>query len=398
MQHLPLPTRTAPRRGRPALLVLLGLLCFGLLSVGLEGSHDSGQALLPGEAHAEGAGGPPVRPGAPAKDPAQQWGEHFFNQAVSWINDGKPGINDITSFFAHLHDVQLDLDDTHQEGYLRLWFKAPDKFRQEWRQERVLSRQTAITTKILSGGRLWIVPSAGVRKRIEAVFARSAPPIIEVPVSVDEAFLEASTPPPRTSRTPVVASVNSCFSPEKGIAVLLHAAHTLRAAGHAFQLVLAGTDDHPELQHRRGLERLVNRLDLASTVELTGYLDRAAVRALMERADILVDARTTPSFSSVALEAQFAVCALVFSSASGANAVASDGENGLVFAVGDAHDLAEKIAGLLKSAKLRERLHAGCREWVRRYGGQYREGNCFERIEALHESIARRRREASRTA
>lgn len=113
---------------------------------------------------ASAQGGPPAQPG-PAVNPAAARGLRLFDQAVSWINDGKPGINNVKSFFAALDSVQLDVRDTHQEGYLRLWFAAPDKFRQEWRQQKALVAGST-TTKILSGQRMWIIGQDNAVKRV----------------------------------------------------------------------------------------------------------------------------------------------------------------------------------------------------------------------------------------
>ena len=139
----------------------LGLLLFALALLGLPGSVD----VLP-ETYAQGAGGTPRQPGQPGQDPTLVWGANMFDQAIRWVNDGKPGVNKINTFFTDLHDVQLDVEDTHQEGFLRLWFKAPDKFRQEWRQTRQLTRDTPITTKILRGNQMWIIPTNKVPRRI----------------------------------------------------------------------------------------------------------------------------------------------------------------------------------------------------------------------------------------
>ena len=84
---------------------------FLLTAVTLLGSHVTSEAIA--------QGGPPAQP-APAANPAAVRGLRLFDQAVSWINDGKPGINNVKSFFAALDSVQLDVRDTHQEGYLRL--------------------------------------------------------------------------------------------------------------------------------------------------------------------------------------------------------------------------------------------------------------------------------------
>lgn len=150
-------TSHAPR------LVRLGLATFVIVAL----MFTSGISFdVTSDAHAKSSG-TPAQPGQPAgKNPTHVWGARLFDQAISWVNDGKPGVNKTDSFYADLHDVQLEVDDSHQEGYLRLWFQAPDKFRQEWRQTRQLTAQTPITTKILRGERMWVVSANGVPRRI----------------------------------------------------------------------------------------------------------------------------------------------------------------------------------------------------------------------------------------
>jgi hypothetical protein len=98
------------------------------------------------------------RPAPPAAeqpgDPGAVRGRAYFEQAVQFVNDGKPGIHTVENFFVDLADVQItDGRNTHS-GYLRLWFATPDRFR--WEQ-RPSAEMTGVTTKILSGDQLWIV-------------------------------------------------------------------------------------------------------------------------------------------------------------------------------------------------------------------------------------------------
>ncbi len=113
---------------------------------------------------------------ADPNDPNLRLGAMYFDQAIAYINDGKKGINKVARFFCDLEDVQIDDVDpqkreTHQEGYLRLWFEQPDKFRQEWRQTRELK---STTTKVLNGNQLWVIQPNGTRKRIHGTSGGAA--------------------------------------------------------------------------------------------------------------------------------------------------------------------------------------------------------------------------------
>lgn len=161
---------TAPERRAAWFVRTVFAAALGLL-VSVCGSD----AMGPDAAHAEGAGTQPRKPAAGTpKNPRLVWGATMFDQAIAWINDKKPGVNNIKSFYADLHDVQLDVGDTHQEGFLRLWFLAPDKFRQELRQRREWETTdragnkilTPHTIKILAGDRMWVKSSTGVARRV----------------------------------------------------------------------------------------------------------------------------------------------------------------------------------------------------------------------------------------
>ena len=140
------PANETPRRTVRMLVFggILAAVALGLLS------------LREAAARGDGPPAPPAGAG-PAQSPAVVRGTRFFDQAINWINAGRPGIGKVNSFFANLESVKFDVRDSHQEGYLRIWFGAPDKFRQEWRQRRELSAATPRTTKILNGNRMWIM-------------------------------------------------------------------------------------------------------------------------------------------------------------------------------------------------------------------------------------------------
>ncbi len=162
-------------RRHPRLQVaVVGLLCAlaGLFAGAAGGPRDSSRAA------AEESGAQPVRPGPPGKPAAdtlaEQEGERLFDQAGAWINYGKPGVEEIRTFKAHLHDVQWKRDEEHQDGYLRVWFRAPGEYRQEWRRGVELGPNASSTTKILAGQRLWIVTSGGKTRRIHGTAGGAA--------------------------------------------------------------------------------------------------------------------------------------------------------------------------------------------------------------------------------
>ena len=92
-----------------------------------------------------GAANPP-----PRANPNQALGNQLFDQCVRWVARGGQGVTRTTDFFIGL-TAELDLDTTRHRGPMRLWWKAPDKFRQ------ALTTNNQTTTKILNSDFMWII-------------------------------------------------------------------------------------------------------------------------------------------------------------------------------------------------------------------------------------------------
>ncbi len=109
--------------------------------------------IAPPAADARGGGASPQ-----PQDKNLLYGKAYFDQSVNWVNDGKPGIHQVTDFYADLADVQFNVEGNHHEGYMRLWLKAPGKYRLELRPGKPMQR---LTTKILAGENMWILHPNG---------------------------------------------------------------------------------------------------------------------------------------------------------------------------------------------------------------------------------------------
>lgn len=87
-------------------------------------------------------------------------GDRFFKEAIAYVANGKNVIHNVTNFFAELEDVRMNWDDAKHEGYLRLWFANPDKYRFELRP---LRRSKQVTTKLLVGDKMWVINPTGIQ-------------------------------------------------------------------------------------------------------------------------------------------------------------------------------------------------------------------------------------------
>ncbi|MCA9317061.1 MAG: hypothetical protein H6806_12145 [Planctomycetes bacterium] len=142
MARPPVRTRLAAAASAVAFTVLATALCFA-----------------PPRA-AEARGGemaPPPPAGAPVASP--DMGLTLFDQCVRWVSMGGQGIQQTTDFYINII-AELDLDTMTHRGPMRLWWQAPDRFRQE------LTVSRNVTTKILNGDRLWIVDPRGRAQRM----------------------------------------------------------------------------------------------------------------------------------------------------------------------------------------------------------------------------------------
>ncbi|MDJ0523497.1 MAG: hypothetical protein QNJ90_15620 [Planctomycetota bacterium] len=115
-------------------------------------------ALLLGQpTTGEARGG--AQPAAPKLTPNQRYGAQLFDQCIWYVSQGTRGITRTNDFHISV-DAELDLDTTRHRGPMRLWWRAPDKYRQE------LTTNNRRTTKILNGEFMWIVHPTGSVQRM----------------------------------------------------------------------------------------------------------------------------------------------------------------------------------------------------------------------------------------
>jgi glycogen(starch) synthase len=114
----------------------------------------------------------------------------------------------------------------------------------------------------------------------------------------------------------------------------------------------AGSEDYTAQ-----LRRLVAQHGLEESVTFLGWIEHEEMAGLMQRYDVLLLPSIWPEpFARVVLEGMVAGLVVVATPAGGTGEIVKDGENGLLFAPGDSHDLAEKIGRLLGDVDLRQRL------------------------------------------
>jgi glycosyltransferase involved in cell wall biosynthesis len=117
------------------------------------------------------------------------------------------------------------------------------------------------------------------------------------------------------------------------------------------------------------LRHLVTQAGLNDYVSFLGHVPAEEMPQLLRKFDVLLLPSTWPEpFSRIVLEGMISGLVVVATPTGGTTEILTDGENGLLFAPGDAEDLARKITRLMDDPELRRKLaHAGKQTVLERY-------------------------------
>jgi glycosyltransferase involved in cell wall biosynthesis len=119
-----------------------------------------------------------------------------------------------------------------------------------------------------------------------------------------------------------------------------------------------------QAEYATALRREAERLGLAARVHFLG--DRADVRALLSRCEILVSASLHESFGRTLIEAMALGVPVVATKSGGPEEIIEDGKSGFLVATGDAGALAERMSRLLSDRALAAAMGKAGRERVER--------------------------------
>jgi len=147
--------------------------------------------------------------------------------------------------------------------------------------------------------------------------------------------------------------------PQKGQAILLEAASLLAQRGRQVKLILAG--DGPT---RPALERLAERLGLASQVHFAGAVGQEELHALYAGASIFCLASFAEGVPTVLMEAMAMELPVISTRITGVPELIDDGRNGLLVTPGRADQLADALERLLCDPAFAGGLGEAARETV----------------------------------
>lgn len=200
-----------------------------------------------------------------------------------------------------------------------------------------------------------LVPSRyfgeAVRRDVGPVPTHVVPNGIELP---------ARTPPRDTGRLLFVGRLEAV----KGASVLLEAFARVLQQRPGAHLTLIGRGTQ-----RQHLEDLVERLDMASNVRITGYVpDEELLEAYRDSVAVVIPSIGPENFPTVALEALGVGRPLIGTRMGGIPELISHEDNGLLVEAGDVAALANAMSRLLGDPELGARMGARSAERAGEYG------------------------------
>lgn len=184
------------------------------------------------------------------------------------------------------------------------------------------------------------------------------------------------------SGVPIVGLVGR-LEPWKGQDRLLYALALLRERGHSAHLVIVGGDAYDlSPEYARSLPRLVERLELADAVTMTGQVPDAG--PYIEQMDILVNASDPEPFGIVLLEGMARGVAVVAVDAGGPAELVEHGRTGLLARSSEPSALADAVEPLLASPVLRRAIgQAGRERFLEDFTDVAMCDRFFDQLEAL---------------
>jgi glycosyltransferase involved in cell wall biosynthesis len=152
---------------------------------------------------------------------------------------------------------------------------------------------------------------------------------------------------------------------DKGVHIIIQAMDDLinrRGLAGQASLSLAGSGD-PEYEAK--LHALTAAMGLGHHISFLGRIPREEMPLLYQGHDLLVVPSLWPEpFARVLLEGMASGLAVIATGEGGTSEIIRDGQNGLLFATGEAHDLADKIVALHEEPMKRARLSAAARQTI----------------------------------
>ncbi len=183
----------------------------------------------------------------------------------------------------------------------------------------------------------------------------------------------------RGKKGPIVLYVGR-ISEDKGIECLIRAAPSVLKQFPNTEFHIVGED----YGYLNKLKSLVTSLGVERSVIFTGRVTSRRLVDVYRSADVFVLPSELEAFGIVVIEAMASGVPVIVSNCGGMKDIVKDGSNGLIFDVGDARQLAEKIRLLISDNKLRAKLVKSGKETVME---NYTIEKVVDKLEELYEKM-----------
>ena len=154
------------------------------------------------------------------------------------------------------------------------------------------------------------------------------------------------------------------LAPIKGQEDFIRAAAIVCGLRDDVEFIIAGEDKSHSGASRRGLEQLIDELDLNKRVRLIGWVEDVA--KLLPTFDLFVSPSRSEPFGLSIVEAMAAGVPVVATTSEGAQEIIDDNQTGRLVPIGDPEVMAKAIAELLSDRKERDRLGENAERVVRK--------------------------------
>jgi len=168
--------------------------------------------------------------------------------------------------------------------------------------------------------------------------------------------LQEPKPEPISGASLVIGTI-CVLRPEKALGVLQEAFARIRHLHHTMKLLIVGSGPElPRLQENSRRLGLENSCIFLPATQLVAKFLRAM--------DVFVSCSSSEAFSNSILEAMACGCCVVASRVGGTPELIEDEDRGLLFAAGNADELAQKLLRLFQDSTLRKKLGARAAEFA----------------------------------
>ena len=205
-----------------------------------------------------------------------------------------------------------------------------------------------------------------MRREIAAELPDLTIPIYVAAMGVDTDFFRRSSAVQLVSPDSPVFQVFCCsrLHPAKGYGDLLMAVLSLKTAGIAIELRIAGEDEAAGLGYRLTLQQQIDTLGLADHVTLLGLSSQNQIRLELERCHVFALPSKDEAIGVAFMEAMAMATVVIGCDTGGVGELIQDGKTGLLIEVGNPEALAAALRSVMTNPDWCQRIGRAARQHI----------------------------------